>query len=181
MRREQFKIISYLKVGYFLHIITLIELSLSCCLFYFLDIPSWLANDLTIVKIIILCPTVIMPLMAQLDARSRFQNYKLIKDRLYVYGFQTRILRPFLRSSCQRDAVKTAAGELGMLAECLQYFKSNGYNWYHLVPDIVLKKPSVLLTTNFWMTTFFTKTYYSKFNFENIRTFSATEPPYSSV
>src|ERR1044072_7066336 len=112
MRRERSKIISYLKVGYFLHIITLIELSLFYFLFYFLDILSWLANDLTLLKIMVLCPTVIMPLMAQLDARSRFQNYKLVKDRLYVYGFQPRILKPFLRSSCQRDAVKAAADEL---------------------------------------------------------------------
>jgi len=150
----RFKIISYLKVGYLLHIITLIELFFSCLLFCFLDIHSWLTKDPTLMKIVVLCPVVVLPLMAQLDARSRFQNYKLIKDHLYIYGF-TRILKPFLKSSCRRDAAKVAAAELGMLSQCLQYFKSNGYRWYHLIPDIVLKKPSVLLTGNFWLTTFF--------------------------
>ena len=181
MRLMRFKVISYLKVGYFLHVITFIELFLFCCFFYFLDIPSWLANDLTIMKIIVLCPAVVMPLMAQLDARSRFQNYKLIKDYLYVYGFQKRILKPFLGSSCQRNAVKVAADEVGMLSQCLQYFKSNGYNWYHLIPDIILKKPLILFTKSFWMTTFFTKTYYSKFDFNKTGIISATEPLCSSV
>src|SRR6476661_5769662 len=143
-------IISYLKVGYLLHIITLIELFVSFVLFYFLDIPSWFVNDPTPMKIVVLSPLAVLPLMAQLDVRSRYQNYKLIKDYLYIYGFKTRILRPFLKSSCQRDAAKVAADELGMLSQCQQYFKSNGCRWYHLVPDIVLKKPSVLLTRNFW-------------------------------
>jgi hypothetical protein len=164
----RFKIISYLKVGYLLHIITLIELFFSFVLFYILDVPSWLTNDPTLMKFLVLSPLVVLPLMAQLDVRSRYQNYKLIKDHLYTYGFKTRILKPFLKSSCQRGAAKVAADELGMLSQCLQYFKSNGYRWYHLIPDIVLIKPSVLLTRNFWLTTFFTKTYLSKFNFDNI-------------
>ena len=144
-----FKIIFYLKVGYLLHIITVTELLFSFFLFYLLDIPSWGANDVTLIKIVALCLVVLLPLIAQLDARSRYQNYKLIKDHLYIHGFKTRILKPFLKSSCQRDAAKVAADELGMLSQCLQYFKSNGYRWYHLIPDIVLIKPSVLLTRNF--------------------------------
>jgi len=140
-----FKIIFYLKVGYLLHIITVTELLFSFFLLYLLDIPSWGANDVTPIKIVALCLVVLLPLIAQSDARSRYQNYKLIKDHLYIHGFKTRILKPFLKSSCQRDAAKVAADELGMLSQCLQYFKSNGCRWYHLVPDIVLKKPSVLL------------------------------------
>jgi len=107
-----------------------------------------------------------LPLIAQLDIRSRYQNYKLVKDNLHIYGFQTRLVKPFIRSSCQRDAVKVAADELGMLHQCREYFKSNGYKWYHLVPDIVLKKPSVLFTKNFWSTTLFTKTYHPRIDFE---------------
>lgn len=164
----RFKIISYLKVGYLLHIITLVELLFSSVLFYFFDIHSWLMNDPTLKKIALLSPVMVLPLMAQLDARSRYQNYKLIKDHLYLYGFKTRILKPFMKSSCQRDAAKVAAEELGMLSQCQQYFKSNGYDWYHLIPDVVLQKPSILLARNFWITTFFTKTYDSKFNFDNV-------------
>ena len=166
MDRFRSKTISYLRVGYFLHIITFIELLFSYCLFYFFDISSWLATDNTFIKSITLSPVLGLPLIAQLDIRSRYQNYKLVKDNLYIYGFQTRLLKPFSRSSCQRDAVKVAADELGMLHQCREYFKSNGYKWYHLVPDIVLKKPSVLFTKNFWSTTLFTKTYHPRIDFE---------------
>ena len=93
------QVISYLKVGYLLHIITLIELFFSFVLFYILEASSWLANDPTLMKLV-LSPLVVLPLMAQLDVRSRYQNYKLIKDHLYTYGFKTRILKPFLKSSC---------------------------------------------------------------------------------
>lgn len=166
MDRLRPKTISYLRVGYLLHIVTFIGLLLSYCLFYFFDILSWLAIDNTLIKTIILSPLLVIPLIAQLDIRSRYQNYKLVKDNLYIYGFQTRLLKPFIKSSCQRDAVKVAADELGMLHQCREYFKSNGYKWYHLIPDIVLKNPSVLFTKNFWSTTLFTKTYHPRIDFE---------------
>src|ERR1044071_8195240 len=120
MTPMRFKIISYLKVGSLLHIITLAELLFSCILFYFVHIPSWFINDLTLMKTVVLSLIVGLPLMAQLDARSRYQDYKLIKDHLYFYGFKTRILKPFLKSSCQRNAAKVAAGELGMLPQYQQ-------------------------------------------------------------
>jgi hypothetical protein len=166
MERLRLKTISYLRVGYFLHIITFIEILFSYCLFYFFDISSWLATDNTLLKSAVLSPVLALPLIAQLDIRSRYQNYKLVKDNLFIYGFQTRLLKPFSRSSCQRDAVKVAADELGMLYQCREYFKSNGYKWYHIVPDIVLKKPSVLFTKNFWFATLFTKTYHPRIDFE---------------
>jgi hypothetical protein len=90
----------------------------------------------------------------------------LEKDNLFIYGFHTLLLKPFSRSSCQRDAVKVAADELGMLHQCREYFKPNGYQWYHLIPDIVLKKPSILFTKSFWSTTLFTKTYHPGIDFE---------------
>jgi hypothetical protein len=115
-------------------------------------IKNWVLNNCTTLKISI--------------HEFLYQNYKLVKDNLYSYGFQTRLLKPFIQSSCQRDAVKVAADELGMLPQCREYFKSYGYKWYHLIPDIVLKKPSVLFTKNFWSTTLFTKTYHPRVDFE---------------
>jgi hypothetical protein len=108
-----------------------------------------------------------MPLFAQLDARSRYQNYKLVKDRLYLHGFQPRIIRPFMKSRCQRDAVNAAAYELGMSANCKTYFRNEGYKWYNLFPDVIFLDPWILYTKNFWITTLFSKTYHSKINFEN--------------
>jgi hypothetical protein len=165
------KFISYLKASYLLHLITLSEIACFGCLYYSFDVLSWLRNDLSVLKLIALSPAVCMPLFAQLDARSRYQNYKLVKDHLYIYGFQTKTLKPFLKSRCQRDAAKAAANELGMLQQCNEYFKSNGYRWYHLFPDVVFKKPSILFSKFFWATTLFTKTYHSKIDFEKINFF----------
>jgi hypothetical protein len=168
-------IISYLKAGRLLHIITLFEILFFSSVYHFADVASWLNNsDYIMLKLIVVSPSVCMPLFAQLDARSRFQNYKLVKDHLYIYGFQARILKPFVKSRCQRDAAKAAAGELGLSQECGQYFKKNGYKWYHLFPDAIFKKPSILLTKNFWITTLFAKTYRSKNDFGKIGVFSTS-------
>ena len=165
------KFISYLKAGYLLHLITFSEIVFFSWFYYFFDTVSWFKNDFFILKLIVLSPAICMPLFAQLDARSRYQNYKLVKDHLYIYGFQTRILKPFVKSRCQRDAAKAAAYELGMLQQCKEYFKNNGYKWYHLFPDVIFKKPSILLTKNFWITTLFAKTYQSKIVFKEQNTF----------
>jgi hypothetical protein len=99
------------------------------------------------------------PLFAQLDARSRFQDYKKIKDQLYRYGFQERIIRPVLKSRCQRDAAMMAAIELGMGYEIREMYFYNGYRWYHILPDFFFTNPGFLLSKYFWRTTFFTKRY----------------------
>jgi hypothetical protein len=170
------RIISYLKAGYLLHVITLSEIIFFSAVYYFADVASWFSNnDYIVLKLIALSPSLCMPLFAQLDARSRYQNYKLVKDHLYIYGFQTRILKPFMKSRCQRDAAKAAANELGLSYECKEYYKSYGYKWYHLFPDVIFKKPSILLTKNFWITTLFTKTYYPKIDFEKNEFFTPVE------
>lgn len=174
------KAISYLKAGCLLHAITVFEIMFFTSLYYFINVTSWFDNnDYLILKLLALSPSVCMPLFAQLDARSRFQNYKLVKDHLYLYGFQPRILKPFLKSRCQRDAAIAAAGELGLSVHCRDYFKSFGYRWYHLFPDVVFKRPSVLLTRNFWLTTLFTKTYQPKIDFEKINVAKARQNKYA--
>jgi len=82
-----------------------------------------------------------------------------------MYGFQARIVKPFVKSRCQRDATKAAAAELGYLKNCQLLFKEHGYKWYHLFPDTVFNNPTMLFTKNFWKTTLFTETYLSKINF----------------
>ncbi len=169
------KVISYLKAGVLLHMITLFEAVFFSYLYTSFNVISWLMGDFFILKLIMLSPAVCMPLFAQLDARSRYQNYKLVKDHLYIYGFQKRILKPFLKSRCQRDAAKAAADELGLSYQCREYFRSYGYKWYHLFPDVIFKKPSILLTKNFWLTTLFTKTYHPKIDFKKIIFFTPVE------
>ncbi|HEY0433166.1 MAG TPA: hypothetical protein VGC95_04805 [Chitinophagaceae bacterium] len=162
------KLRSYLRAGILLHVITVVEIGCFTSLFCFADMDSWFSPSYSFLKYIAFSPSVGMPLFAQLDARSRYQNYKLIKDNLYRYGFQKRILRPFIKSRCQRDAIRAAAMELGMLDVCRDFFRTQGYRWYHMLPDVVFDQPSVLLTKNFWVTTLFEKNYQPKHNYQKL-------------
>jgi hypothetical protein len=104
-------------------------------------------------------------ILAELDARSRYQNYKQIKDHLYLNGYHERILRPMLKSMCQRDAALVAANELGMGKICALYFRNHGYRWYHLIPDFMFDQPLFLFSKYFWTSTFMVPTYQPKVNF----------------
>jgi hypothetical protein len=103
-----------------------------------------------------------LPFFAQLDALSRYQNYKLMKDKLFEHGFNARIIAPFAGSRCQRDAVSVAAHDLGMGNVMREHFRKLGYKWYHLLPRLLLRKPSLLFTKSYWQTTLFTRTYVMK-------------------
>lgn len=118
-----------------------------------------------LIKIWLIAYICSLPILAQLDARSRFQNYKQIKDQLYDYGYDERIFRPVLKSRCQRDAAWLSATELGYGEKCKVYFRSFGYRWYHLLPDFVFSKPQFMFTSYFWKTTFFTPKYNPKFDY----------------
>jgi hypothetical protein len=136
--------------------------------FQYFDISNWLFNGLFLLKFILLFCFVIAPVFPQCDARSRFQNYKQVKDHLYLYGFQPRIIKPFSFSRCQRDAVIAAAEELGLEKECKQYFKKQGHYWYHLLPEFLYHRPTYLFYKSFWLNTFFAKYYRPKINFSVI-------------
>ena len=98
-----------------------------------------------------------------LDARSRYQNYKMAKDRLFQYGFDARLLKPFVYSKCQRDAIAAAARDLGLKSEWAALKFSMGFRWYHILPDIVVRNPLVLFSRAYWSKTLFVSTYHSKY------------------
>ena len=162
------KSISYLKAGYLLHLMTLLEITLYVFAFQYLKIGEWLNAGNLFWKILLLLPFMVAPFFPQLDAYSRFQNYKQIKDHLYLRGFKIRILKPFIQSRCQRDAAMLAAEELGMKAECKQHFYEQGYRWYHLLPDFLFTHPQTLFCKAFWLNTFFAKKYQAKYDFRKI-------------
>lgn len=156
---------SYLLAGKLLHIISLIEIVVAVIIIpdlYKLESQTIFFYGLKIYAILFLLS---LPVFSQLDARSRFQNYKQIKDQIFTYGFDTRILKPVLQSRCQRDAAVLSASELGFKKECKKHFNSVGYKWYHLFPDFLFTKPQFLLSQYFWRTTFFTPKYNSKINY----------------
>ena len=172
------KYISYLKVGRLLHIITIMEFAL--ILFLIPYVPDFLNEtnlSLLLLKSYGLVYLIWLPVSAQLDAISRFQNYKQIKDQLFLNGYQQRILKPVLKSRCQRDAAEVAAMELGYHEQCRQYFRSNGYRWYHLLPSWIFSKPQYLFSWYFFKTTFFAPYYHPKTDFKALANASSHIQP----
>ena len=99
------------------------------------------------------------------DGWSRYQNYKRVKDQLFMYGFHPRILAHYKSSMCQRIAAITAAEELGLATEASAFFYSIGYRWYHLIPDFMTRDYLFFMKRSFWSRTFLEKHYQSKFDF----------------
>ena len=85
------------------------------------------------------CGSVGIVVLALLDARSRFQDYKRAKDLFFENGFKSRIAKIYIYSKCQRDAVRVAAKDLGLLEQLNYFYQTQGYRWYHIFPDFVFK------------------------------------------
>lgn len=100
-----------------------------------------------------------------MDAWSRFQNYKRIKDNLYVHGFSPKIAAPYMGSKCQRTAFMVAAKELGLEKEVTIYYDKIGIRWYHFIPKFMIDDPLFLFRKSFVSRTFLEKYYKPKFNF----------------
>lgn len=147
----------YLASGLLLHVTTVIALAALTLVAMFMD-----AHPLTL-------PTMsgigLAAVFTQLDARSRFQEFKRIRDQLIRFGPDRRIFRSASGSRCRRDAALAAARRLGWATMCRSCFAAAGYRWYHLLPDRVCQRPGVLLTAAFWRATFFTPGYRSRYPF----------------
>jgi hypothetical protein len=104
-----------------------------------------------------------LAITTQLDAYSRYQNYKMIKDLVHKNGFRELLIKPFSGSRCQRDAVREMAYQLKIMHLVQQYFFKLGYRWYHIIPTILIRKPLLIFTKGYWITTFFVKKYKSKY------------------
>jgi hypothetical protein len=146
---------SYLSASVLLHIITVIEL-----LAILLTISIMNSHPAKYVVIPMAC---LMILFTQLDARSRFQEFKKVRDQLIQYGPNKRIFKSVASSRCQRDAALAAAIQTGFAEHCENYYTTIGYRWYHLLPDFVKSHPEYILSVNFWRTTFFNPTYHVRY------------------
>lgn len=154
------RFIRYMKIGAFLHLMALVGMacfyaSLKLALFHF----SAQQQFLGVVWAIISFCFFTMPFFAQFDAHGRYQNYKQIKDVLCERGYDSRLIRPFMYSKCQRDAVLVASEDLNCKREVLDFFYQSGYRRYHILPDAFVKNPLVLFHKLFWKRILFTKTY----------------------
>jgi len=152
-------LVSYLRAGLLLHIITLLEIALLGAMGSKMLTTNAGFHTETGVSAALSFFLTILPIMSQLDARSRFQEYKRIKDRWRVFGFDDRLLKPLANSRCQRDAARAAADELGYGRHCREVFHLLGYRWYHLMPAFIFSNPGILFRRQFWKSTFFLSTY----------------------
>ena len=159
-------LIRYINVGRLLHFIALLDLIISAVAVYYIVTLNAVQNT----GLITICVVVVvlfggMSVYAELDGYSRFQDYKRVKDQLYFYGYQERIIRPMLKSRCQRDAAQLACDELGVGEQSKTHFNSHGYKWYHIIPDFVWADPGFFFKAYFWRGTFFTPYYKSRVDF----------------
>ena len=151
--------VTYLKTGYILHVFSLIVLTLFLLCLDILQTSTGIKQiGFGLLSMFLFS----VAITSQLDAYSRYQNYKMVKDLLYLHGFRELFLKPFSRSRCQRDAVSEAAAQLGLSSAINLYFGRLGYKWYHIIPSVLIENPLVILTRNYWYTTFFVSYYKSK-------------------
>ena len=152
-------VVSYLRTGLLLNSLTVVEFILFCA-----AAPELLPNDSdsllkNIYKGWLLLFLASLPVFSQLDARCRYQDYKRAKDLFFRFGFDPRIIKTLLKSRCQRDAAMVAALESGHGESCRAFYRSQGYRWYHILPDFLFSHPQFLMSRHFWQSTFFLKTY----------------------
>ena len=151
----------FIKVGAFLHLMALIAVfvcvtTLQLSLYFYEDQLYFSAYLFLFFAIW----SFTIPFFAEFDALGRYQNYKQVKDTLFKLGYDQRLLKPFMHSKCQRDAVVVAANDLGFEQEVKEYFHSTGYRWYHILPDAFMMNPLVLFSGIFWKRILFTRKYH---------------------
>ena len=153
-------VVSYLRAGLLLNFLTVVLLILLCAAG-----PELLPDESNcplknICKGWLLFFLTSLPVFSQLDARCRYQDYKRAKDLFLRFGFDTRIIKTLLKSRCQRDAAMVAALASGHGESCRAFYRRQGYRWYHILPDFLLRSPQFLISPHFWQSTFFLKTYH---------------------
>lgn len=88
------------------------------------------------------------------DALSRCREYQRMKYLFLRYGFRTKIVKQLSQSRCQRDAVLLAARETGFFHQAHSFFTDQGYKWYHILPDQIMKNPILFFHPHFLKSTF---------------------------
>ena len=162
-------LIRFYKVGKFLHYVALLAFGIAIFSLLKLLTFDYSTNQtlfLTWLSLLIIFGS--MSFLAELDGYSRYQNYKQVKDQLFFNGYQERLLKPLLRSSCQREAAILAGLELGVGKEVKSFYYKKGYRWFHIIPDFVFQYPFFFFSIYFWRTTFFTPYYESRVNYDLI-------------
>ena len=118
----------------------------SITLFWILSISIFDYN----IAFLIFC--LISIILSQLDALSRYREYKRAKKFFTLNGIKYSFLRVKMYSRCQRDAIIQAAKELNLQEKVKEFYKLMGYKWYNIVPDRIMDNPFFVFTSKFWKT-----------------------------
>lgn len=160
-----YRFMRYIQVGAFLHLMAIFGLWLFINGLQILFLYKNQTIDFYFYKWLLLTWIgFVLPFFSELDAFGRYQNYKLIKDKLHINGFDYRLVRPFMYSNCQRISILTAAADLNCADKVKAYFYTQGYRWYHVFPQVWIRNPLVLFHKKFWEKILFTR-YYQLKNF----------------
>jgi hypothetical protein len=164
--KQPSKTVSYWNVGYLLHFSVIIFVLESW--FYWTKFREAYINE-ALFFIVFWFGCVLFAFthifLVVMDAWSRFQNYKRIKDNLYIHGFSPKLATPYTGSKCQRTAFMVAAKELGLEKEVASYYHRIGIRWYHFIPKFMIQDPLFLFRKSFVSRTFLEKYYKPRFNF----------------
>jgi len=158
------KVIRFIFVGKSLHLIALIGFGIF--VFGLKNAIPMLGSPMNLIYVFWWYLTIFglsLLIFAEMDANGRYQDYKKIKDVLYKYGFDARLIRPFMNSKCQRDSVLTASKDLNYLENAKKIFYEDGYRWYHMLPNGIVKNPFIIFRKEFWFKILFTNTYHLKY------------------
>ena len=161
--RASRQLIRLLKMGYLLYLTSLTGffISFRLAVFSITDTGPGGVQGAGFTGLGICCLTIAV--IALLDARSRYQDYKRAKDLFHENGFHPRIACLFIHSRCQRDAIGVAARELGLGRELGVFYAKLGFKWFHIIPDNILKRPGIILSGRYWRKTLFESYYRSRY------------------
>lgn len=157
---------TYVRVGRLLHVIAFCDILLISFSAYYLiiGVTGWAFWFMWLNIVMYSCQFA----LAELDAYSRFQNFKQLRDQMYFNGFKFRILKPMTKSRCQRDAALVACRQLGYEDDARKIYSEMGYKWYHVPPDFVFTHPFFFFSNYFWRTTFFVPYYKPRIHENNV-------------
>jgi hypothetical protein len=94
-------------------------------------------------------PFLFSAMLSLADAASRYREYGRFKALFLKYGPKPLILKTAAGSRCRRDAALAAARDAGIGSAAREFFRLQGYRWYHLMPDRVAGDPLFLLSPRF--------------------------------
>lgn len=103
-------------------------------------------------NIILLFLCLIFLVLSQIDALSRFREFKRSLIFFKNNGIRYSFVKAKMHSRCQRDAVLYAAKKLKLHEFIQDFYRKMGYRWYHIIPDEIIKNPLFLLSSKFWKT-----------------------------